>query len=57
MTDTYHLIEAKMYMKAGNKNKEKREFVTLLLLDSFSCVSFFFRSAESSDITMFVCIL
>ena len=43
MTHTHKLIEAKISMRARKeKNKEKREIKTLLVLDSFSFDSFFF---------------
>ena len=41
MTHTHKLIEAKISMRARKeKNKEKREIINLLVLDSFSFDSF-----------------
>ena len=42
MTHTYHLIEAKMNMKARKKNKEKREMMTWLVFKASSLCFFLF---------------
>ena len=42
MMDTYHLIEAKMYMKVKKKNEfKKKKMLRLLVLETFLCVSLF----------------